>query len=192
MFRELLVREFAPSGALSSEQLDALEKHYELLMRWNSRINLTRIRKLDEMVRFHYCESLFLASRLPPGPFRVVDIGSGAGFPGFPLAVYRRDLRVTLLESHRRKAVFLSQASEGIGNITVSPTRAEECKERYDWIAARAVAPSEVLSFELAPNYALLIGADDLTALPQPRTVEKIPWGSHRLLVMFHVEHDTI
>jgi 16S rRNA (guanine527-N7)-methyltransferase len=192
MFRELLVREFGPFGTLSSRQLDSLEAHFELLMRWNSRINLTRIRKLDEIVRFHYCESLFLASRIPTGPSRVVDIGSGAGFPGFPLAVCRPDLRVTLMESHRRKAVFLSQACQGIGNIAVSPTRAEQCKERYDWVVSRAVAPSEVLSFGLAPNYALLIGEDDLAALPEPRIVEKIPWGSRRLLVMFHVEHDTI
>lgn len=189
MFRELLTREFAPFGTLSPGQLDALEAHYRLMMRWNERINLTRMRKLEDIVRFHYCESLFLASKLPPGPFRVADIGSGAGFPGFPLAIFRPDLEVTLVESHRRKAVFLSQASAGIENIKVVPMRAEELESHYDWVVSRAVLPSEVISLSLAANYALLIGAGDL---PQSGAIFRIPWGANRILAMFHVEHDTM
>lgn len=192
MFRDLLVREFAPFGTVTSEQLDALEAHYQLLIHWNKRMNLTRILKLDEIVRFHYCESLFLASKLPSGPLRIADVGSGAAFPGFPLAVFRPDLQVTLIESHRRKAVFLSRACQGIQNIQVLSQRAEECEERYDWVVARAVVPSEVVSFGLAANYALLMGEGELPSLPEPWSVDKIPWSSNRLLVMFHVKHDTI
>lgn len=192
MFRELLVKEFAPFGALSPEQSEALEAHYHLMMHWNKRINLTRIMVLEDIVRFHYCESLFLASRLPRHGLRVVDVGSGAGFPGFPAAIFRPDLRVTLLESHRRKAVFLAEASLKIPNLEVQSARADDVKERYDWVVSRAVVPSNVISPGLAPNYSLLVGRGEIDAVPEARTEEKIPWGSNRLLVMFHVEHDTI
>src|SRR5580704_16335876 len=107
MFRELLRREYQPWGELSDLQLDQLERHYQLLESWNRRLNLTRIEDLLDVVRFHYCESLFVSTVLPSGPLRVCDIGSGAGFPGIPLAVFRPDLQVVLIESDQRKAVFL-------------------------------------------------------------------------------------
>ena len=61
----------------------ALEAHYELLMRWNRKLNLTSIRRLEEAVERHYCESVFPGAHLPAGALRIADIGSGAGFPGF-------------------------------------------------------------------------------------------------------------
>lgn len=192
MFRDLLVREFSPFGTLTPKQLDALEGHYRLMMRWNERLNLTRIVKLEDVVRFHYCESLLLASRLPEGPFRCADVGSGAGFPGFPLAILRPDVQVTLIESHLRKSVFLSEVSAGTPNIQVQPRRAEDCQQSYDWIVSRAVTPSSVLALKLAASTCLLIGEGDLATLPQPERIQKIPWGENRLLVMFHVERDTI
>ena len=84
MFRDLLVREFAPYGSLTVDQIDALEAHYKLLTQWNARLNLTRIESVEDAVRLHYCESLFVGTRLPAGPLRIVDVGSGAGFPEFP------------------------------------------------------------------------------------------------------------
>src|SRR5271166_1711831 len=81
-FRDFVAREFAPYGALSSLQLDQLENHYRLLERWNTRMNLTRIRRIEDVVRLHYCESLFLGTLLPAGDLSIADIGSGAGFPG--------------------------------------------------------------------------------------------------------------
>src|SRR5579863_9680025 len=104
-FKSLLVSEFSPYGAISPEQLELLEEHYRLLLRWNRNINLTRITSLQDAVRYHYCESLYLASRLPVGPLRIADIGSGAGFPGIPVAISRPECTVDLVESHQRKAV---------------------------------------------------------------------------------------
>src|SRR5438067_1421660 len=109
-FKELLSGEFAPFGSLTEQQLSLLEHHYSLLLRWNETINLTRISDLPNSVRYHYCESLYLARSLPPRPLTIVDIGSGAGFPGIPVAVYRPDCSVDLVESHGRKAVFLKEA----------------------------------------------------------------------------------
>src|SRR5437868_3656406 len=92
-------------------KLAALEVHYNLLLRWNTVLNLTGITDLDTAVERHYCESIFLAAHLPAGPLRLADIGSGAGFPGLPIAVLRPDCMVTLIESHQRKSVFLREAS---------------------------------------------------------------------------------
>src|SRR5215472_3129954 len=105
MFRELLFNEFRPYAPLTDAQLDQLERHYQALHRWNIKLNLTRINDLSEIVRFHYCESLYLGLKLPPGPLRIADVGSGAGFPGIPLAIIRPELHLTLIESHQRKSV---------------------------------------------------------------------------------------
>ena len=125
MFKQLLAAEFAPYATLSELQLDQLESHYMSLTRWNERLNLTRIRTLEESVRFHYCESLFLARFLPDGAHRIVDIGSGGGFPGIPVAIFRPDCEVTLVESHQRKAVFLREASREL-----SPSRFQALRDR--------------------------------------------------------------
>src|SRR4029079_17083947 len=105
-FKSLLGLEFSPYGVLTPQQLTLLEEHYSLLLRWNQKMNLTRITSLQDAVRYHYCESLYLATRLPQGPLRIVDIGSGAGFPGIPVAIYRPDCSVDLVDSHQRKAIF--------------------------------------------------------------------------------------
>lgn len=185
MFKELLAAEFAPYASLSETQLDQLESHHTALTRWNERLNLTRIRDLEESVRFHYCESLFLAQFLPPGSLRIVDLGSGAGFPGIPVAIYRPECEVTLVESHQRKAVFLREAARDLKNVRVVAKRGEDVHDRFDWLISRAVAPSEVLKLRLAENVVLLVGEGD-TAEVRGNTVP-LPWGDKR--VVFHVKH---
>lgn len=184
MFKGLLAKEFAPYGTLSELQLDQLESHYLSLIHWNARLNLTRIRDLEESIRFHYCESLFLARFLPCGLQRIVDIGSGAGFPGIPVAISRPECYVTLVESHQRKSVFLREASRDLNNVAVVAKRAEDISDGFDWLISRAVAPSEVLQLDLGKNIALLIGEEDAAQLGG--TSEPIPWGERR--VLFHVE----
>ena len=187
MFRELLAAEFSPHGRLSPEQLDQLEKHYELLLRWNKRLNLTRIRRLEDVVRFHYCESLFLGRSLPSGPLLIVDVGSGAGFPGIPVAVLRPESSVDLVESNRRKAVFLREATRDLSNVRVLACRAEDCQNEYDWMTGRAVRTDELIALRLAPNFALLIGPD-APNLPRSVEMKPSPWGEKRFMSLFHVE----
>src|SRR5579863_9364979 len=158
MFKELLAAEFLPYGKLTAKQLNQLETHYLFLDRWNERLNLTRIVSLTESVQFHYCESLFMARVLPPGPLRIVDVGSGAGFPGIPVAVLRPECEVTLVESHQRKSVFLREISRELTNVRVIAKRAEEVDEAFDWLISRAVAPSDVLRLTLAESVCLLLG----------------------------------
>src|ERR1035437_3234294 len=111
MFADLLRQRLAGVVELSPGQVEALEAHYQLLLRWNRTLNLTSIKRMEEVVERHYCESLFLGTHLPQGGLRIADVGAGAGFPGFPVAVLRPDCSVTLIESHQRKAVFLREAS---------------------------------------------------------------------------------
>jgi len=182
-FRALLAGEFAPLGGLTENQLDLLEQHYRLLCKWNNRINLTRICGVLEAVRFHYCESLFLAQWLPKGKLRIADVGSGAGFPGIPVAVLRPDCAVDLIESHQRKAAFLREASRQLSNVNVVAMRADEWTVQYDWMISRAVGVKDLLRLRLAPNSALLLGAEDVKDLESL----KVPWGERRILA-FHVE----
>jgi 16S rRNA (guanine527-N7)-methyltransferase len=170
-FKSLLTFEFSPYGALTPQQLTLLEEHYRLLARWNQKINLTRITSLQDAVRYHYCESLYLAVRLPKGPLRIVDIGSGGGFPGIPVAIYRSECYVDLVESHQRKAVFLREATRGLANVRVRAQRAESVIDSYDWTISRAVRPEDVLELNLAPHVAVL-GAKG----------EGLPWGQKRAL----------
>lgn len=170
-FKSLLASEFSPYGELSSKQLTLLEEHYQLLLRWNRKINLTRITSLQDAVRYHYCESLYLATRLPKGRLRIVDIGSGAGFPGIPVAIYRPECTVDLVESHQRKAVFLRETARKLTNVRVVPQRAETVTDSYDWTISRAVCPEDVLKLSLAPHVAVL-GVDG----------ESLPWGEKRAL----------
>ncbi len=192
-FKELLATEFAAFATLSEEQLAALERHYTLLVQWNQRMNLTRIEKLEDAVRLHYCESLFVGLALPHGPLRVVDVGSGAGFPGFPVAVLRPECSVNLVESHQRKAVFLREVSGERKNVVVSSVRAEVIRKAYDWTISRAVTPSDVLGFNLSSNAAILMAASDIAVLSfKPLDVQPVPWGSGRVLAMFHVKQNEV
>jgi 16S rRNA (guanine527-N7)-methyltransferase len=176
-FRDLLLAEFRPYAELSAKQVDQLEEHYNLLMLWNQRLNLTRIAGVLDSVRFHYCESLYLGLKLPAGPLRVADVGAGAGFPGIPIAVLRPDLDITLIESHKRKAVFLREAVRDMRNASVLSVRAEELPERFDWVVSRAVAPKDVLATGLAPHYAILLAGADA---PLASKTQRSPWGADR------------
>ncbi len=182
---DILQRELAGIIDLSPSQLGALAAHYQLLLRWNRKINLTTVTQLPEAALRHYCESLFLASRITPG--RIVDVGSGAGFPGIPVAIALPGSVIDLVEAHQRKAVFLREAARSLTNVSVIASRVEALPlamadpNRYDWIVSRAVDPEFLRKLDIADRYALLVGADDADA--NRSTVIPLPWGDRRVLV---------
>jgi 16S rRNA (guanine527-N7)-methyltransferase len=145
---------------------------------------------MEEAVERHYCESLFLGAHLPPGCLRIADIGSGAGFPGFPVAVLRPDCSVTLIESHQRKAVFLREASRKLPNVRVLARRAEDVGEQFDWAISRAVSYKDLASFlkNLTASVDLLTGGeappDGIGFVWQPAIL--VPWGGQRFLRSGH------
>lgn len=192
VFRDL-VRGCAGVESVTEEQAAVLERHYELLCKWNKVLNLTRIEGVEEAVQRHYCEALFLAEVLPAGVgLRVADIGSGAGFPGFPLAVARPEAEVTLIESHQRKAVFLREAARGLGNVRVLAARAEDVAEEFDWAVSRAVSYDDLTKplRRFGSRVALLTGAEEPPASwGGVWDVAPVPGGKQRFL---RVSRETI
>jgi 16S rRNA G527 N7-methylase RsmG len=181
LFAEILRTELSGILEISHAQIQRLFAHYELLIRWNRRLNLTTVIDLPEAAYRHYCESLFVAAHITGST--VVDIGSGAGFPGFPIAVARPDWRVTLVESHKRKAVFLRESTRDLSNVNVIASRAETTPGNYEWLVSRAVNLDTLSRLHIASRFAILTGAADSAALRQARLIP-LPWGDRRILAV--------
>jgi 16S rRNA (guanine527-N7)-methyltransferase len=119
-----------------------LETFLVLLLRWNARINLTAVRAPDEIIRRHFAESIFAAKQIPQRVRTLLDYGSGAGFPGIPIAILRPGIAVTLSESQAKKSAFLREAVRTLGlNAEVWPARVETMAAGrvFDAITLRAV-----------------------------------------------------
>ncbi len=153
--RELLKKECAETGVtLTSAQCEQFEKYYELLLEWNKKINLTRITEPDEVVTKHFVDSLSLLKYCDiPNGAKVIDVGTGAGFPGIPLKIVRPDIKLTLLDSLNKRLNFLNEVCEQINiNAELVHSRAEdgakkaEYRERFDISVSRAVARLNTLS----------------------------------------------
>src|SRR5262245_13090123 len=97
--------------SLDSRQLEQFTTYLEQLLKWNARINLTAVRDAEQIVGRHFGESLFAAEHLlrDHSVHTAVDVGSGAGFPGLPLAIFAPQVNVTLIESQNKKATFLKE-----------------------------------------------------------------------------------
>lgn len=144
---------------LDSNALARLRAYHTLLLAWNARMDLTNVPETEMPLR-HYGDSLLPLARqdwFPTGA-RLIDVGTGAGFPGLPLAIARADLQVTLLDSQRKRCDFLQAAVDQLAleNVTVLHARAEDAaraslREGMDIAVARAVAPLNVLCEYLLP-----------------------------------------
>lgn len=145
--------------ALGGEQRDRLARYVDRLVDANRAVNLTAVRDPAAIWSRHLLESLTLAQFLeargaPPGNGSLIDVGSGGGLPGIPIAIVRPDLHVVLLDATHKKTEFLAAASADLGldNVRVVTARAEEAgrdphhREQYDTVVARAVAPLDVLA----------------------------------------------
>ena len=125
-----LLAPFIGPVLLSESQLDAIQAYLDLLLRWNSKLNLTAIRDPQEIVTRHFGESLFAARQLFPAADSretAIDVGSGAGFPGLPLKLWSPSLNLTLIESNQRKATFLREVVRtlNLNSVSVLTERAE-------------------------------------------------------------------
>lgn len=111
-----------------------------LILRWNSRTNLTSIRDEAGILSRHFVESIACAHAIPPGTGTLLDFGSGAGFPGIPIALCRPELCVTLAESQSKKAAFLREAIRTLNlGVSVYGARAETLASAFDCVTMRAV-----------------------------------------------------
>ena len=154
-------RKLEQNGIQAAPELaEKLNIYLALLKEWNSRMDLTAVTDDDEMADRHFMDSLtVLKTGLIPDRGSLIDVGTGAGFPGMVLAMARPELQVTLLDAQQKRMSFLEAVREatGTGNTTLIHARAEdgarkkELRERFDIAAARAVAPADVLSEYLLP-----------------------------------------
>lgn len=128
--------------ALDPGVMTQLETFLALLMKWNARISLTALRKPEDIVRRHFFESIFAAGQVPQRTKTLLDYGSGAGFPGIPIAICRPHLAVTLAESQGKKAAFLREAVRTLGlKAEVWAARVEQLEPArvFDAVTLRAV-----------------------------------------------------
>lgn len=125
---------------LAPELARRFEEYLSLLIRWNARTNLTAIRDVEGILSRHFVESIACAQALPSGARTLLDFGSGAGFPGIPIALCRPEIVVTLAESQGKKAAFLREAVRVLGlSAKVSAQRAELLRVQFDCVTLRAV-----------------------------------------------------
>jgi 16S rRNA (guanine527-N7)-methyltransferase len=157
---------------LQTSQYKQLSNYLSLILRWNARTNLTSVRGPEAILSRHFVESIACAQALPGGIATLLDFGSGAGFPGIPIAICRPDLAVTLAESQGKKAAFLQEAIRVTGiTAKVHAARAETLTTQFDCVTLRAVdhmdRAVQAAAHLISPNgwLALLTTKSDLPSL---------------------------
>ena len=140
--------------ALAREQIEQFDSYCRLLLEWNEKMNLTAIREPEGVLIKHFIDSLALLkfAALPQGA-KVIDVGTGAGFPGIPLKIARPDIQLTLLDSLNKRLVFLQEVSQALGlDAKLIHSRAEEggklpgLRQHFDVAVSRAVASRNLLA----------------------------------------------
>jgi len=189
-----------PFAKLDEQQLRSTSMYIDLLLKWNARVNLTAVRNPEEIVTRHFGESFFAARILGTQayPSSVIDLGSGAGFPGIPIAMLVPEAHVTLIESNQKKSTFLKEVAFALGlkNILVFTGRGESYPDRASLVTMRAVERfEEALAIAVrlvAPQgrLALMIGAaQKASATALAGEVEwndqiSLPGGHSRILLV--------
>lgn len=143
---------------LTDEQIDKFEKYQDLLLDWNEKINLTAITEENDIIIKHFIDSLTISKFFKDND-KIIDVGTGAGFPGVPLKIANKKLKVTLLDSLNKRIIYLDDVIEKLElkNVETIHGRAEELsrnvkyREQYDVVTARAVANLKTLSEYCVP-----------------------------------------
>lgn len=134
-------------SGISEKQVQMFKRYFEMLVDWNTRVNLTAITDCEAVIEKHFLDSLLPLELIGEGS-KCIDIGTGAGFPGIPIAIMREDTHMVLLDSLNKRVNFLNAVKEELGleNIVCIHARGEEAahdikyREKFDITLSRAVA----------------------------------------------------
>ncbi len=178
---------------LDQAQRNRVRTYLRLLAKWNSRVNLTRLARTDDRLRFHFFESFWLAQRFLEPCHSVVDVGSGAGFPGLAMQLYYPGLSLTLVEKNFKKTVFLKEAARALSlraRVVHGEAETDADWEAVQLVTVRGLKPSprltEVLDHRGIPLLALH-GEKLGETLKERRWVrrERVPGSQGRFATLF-------
>ncbi len=196
---EQIRQSFAAGGLapLPEAAYQQFAAYLDLLLRWNARLNLTAIREPEQIIQRHFLECSFAAQQLPADIETLMDFGSGAGFPGIPIAICRPQMRVTLAEAHGKKASFLREVIRALSMpVEVYDARVESMAQGrlFDAVSMRAVEKMDLaipIGAERAERYLAVLTTDDLAVsygalTPGFRWLTSIPLpgGAHTVLAL--------
>ncbi|MCQ3035277.1 MAG: 16S rRNA (guanine(527)-N(7))-methyltransferase RsmG [Bacilli bacterium] len=161
---------------ISDEQLTMFSTYSKMLKEWNEKFNLTAITDEEEIIEKHFLDSLILGKYVNLSNKKVLDIGTGAGFPGIPLAILFPNANISLSDSNGKKITFLNEVVKELNlkNVTVIQSRIEDMakfKDQFDYVTARALKALNIL-IELAIPLCKVHGS--LIAYKGPNYVEEI------------------
>jgi 16S rRNA (guanine527-N7)-methyltransferase len=189
---------------VSAEQRQRLAKHFELLLTWNQKINLTSILRPEDIAHRHFSESLFLTTMIAAPTGLMVDVGSGAGFPGLPLKVVWEATHSVLLEPNQKKASFLKEVirQSNLSDVRVMTDRLEAAASgplghQAQLVTMRAVAIDESVLEQLTGvvaqggRLALFLGDEDAQRITRSNLVHwegvtTIPNSEKRVILLGH------
>lgn len=196
-----------PFAEVSKADVDSISTYIDLLLKWNARVNLTAVRDPKQMLTRHFGESFFAAKNLVARDWAglIIDVGSGAGFPGLPLAIWAPQAEVTLIESQGKKAAFLNQVifASGLKHAKVFSGRAELYEIKADLVTMRAVEkfeavlPVAISLVKREGRLALMIGEAQVAGVR--RLCPKLKWntpihvpGGHSRVLLVGTKSDNV
>ena len=201
-YRETLKEAGNAAGfTLIEKQLDQFTRYAEMLLETNKSLNLTAITDPEEVAVKHMVDSLLVYDPERFHNHTIVDVGTGAGFPGLPLKIYDPGMRVTLIDSLQKRLNFLEQVLKdlGLGQVRCTHARAEDAgkdpalREKFDVAVARAVAALPVLAEYCLPlvkvggNFLAMKGASGEEELAAARGAIKILGGAYKETRTLHL-----
>ncbi|MEE0060320.1 MAG: 16S rRNA (guanine(527)-N(7))-methyltransferase RsmG [Acutalibacteraceae bacterium] len=201
-FNEVLVNGMRKFNIeLTEDQINKFNIYCNMLIEWNSKMNLTAIKEPNEIAIKHFVDSCSVLNYVKfKKNAKVIDIGTGAGFPGIPLKILREDLDITLLDSLNKRLIFLDEVAKEL-NLTLNTvhSRAEDLgrqeahREQYDIAISRAVAPLNVLSEYSIPfvrkggKFISMKGPNVQTEIDEAKKAIRILGGKYNNVVQFNI-----
>ncbi len=192
--------------ALDLSALEKMIRHLDLLMEWKDLTNLSSIRSVEDAVILHLLDSITVLKILPVGNFKILDVGTGGGFPGLVLALARPELRITLLDRNPKKIVFVKYAGKETGaqnvkfvNTALADLRLQTPFPTYDFVVSRAFSSKSTVLLSLTrylnPRGGLIMmlgpGAGEQPLELEGSTLENrwdgvLPFSSHQRSVLLY------